>query len=107
MGTDYEVGYQYGYLLKNGLKSFNEVFETLKEGFLDKEISYLPWYTRVFANIFGSMVFNHKINGYVGKLTTDVLEQIKGVSEGFGLSDSFLSSCMYSMICIQLVVKLL
>jgi len=109
-GTDYEVGYQYGYLLKNELKSFYEVFETFKEGFLDKEINYLPWYTRIFANIFGSMVFNHKINGYADKLAPDVLEQIKGVSESSGLPDSFFKQLlvfydMYSTRCEAIIIK--
>jgi hypothetical protein len=109
-GTDYEVGYQYGYLLKNELKSFYEVFETFKEDFLDKEISYLPWYKRIFANLFGSMVFNHKINGYADRLGTDILEQINGASESSGLPVSFFKELhvfvdLYSNRCEAVVIK--
>ena len=109
-GTDYEVGCQYGYLLKNELKSFYEVFETFKKEFLDKEISYLPWYQRVFANLFGTMVFNHKINGYADKLGADVLEQINGASNSSGLPISFFKELLvfydlYSKRCEAVVIK--
>lgn len=109
-GTDYEVGYQYGYLLKSELKSFFDVFETFKVEFLDKEISYLPWYTRIFANIFGSMVFNHKINGYADRLGADIMEQIKGASESSGLPESFFKQLlvfydMYSNRCEAIIIK--
>ncbi|MBK7103707.1 MAG: hypothetical protein IPH62_00270 [Ignavibacteriae bacterium] len=109
-GTDYEVGYQYGYLLKNELKSFYEVFEQFKEEFLDKEISYLPWYTRVFANIFGSMVFKYKINGYANRLNPDILEQIKGASESSDLPESFFKQLlvfydMYSNRCEAVIIE--
>jgi len=109
-GTDYEVGYQYGSLLKNELKSFYEVFEPFKEEFLDKEISYLPWYTRIFANLFGSMVFNHKINGYADRLSPNILEQIKGASESSGLPESFFRELLvfvdlYSKRCEAVIIK--
>lgn len=109
-GTDYEVGYQYGYLLKNELQSFYEIFETFKEEFLDKEISYLPWYTRIFANIFGSMVFNHKINDFADRLDDDILERIKGASESSGLPESFFKQLlvfydMYSKRCEAVIIK--
>ncbi|MGA3286875.1 MAG: hypothetical protein ABSD46_05590 [Bacteroidota bacterium] len=109
-GSDYEVGYQYGYLLKSELNSFYAVYETFKKGFLDKEISYLPWYQRVFANLFGSMVFNHKINGYADRLSPDVLEQIQGASESSGLPVAFFKELLvfydlYSYRCEAVVVK--
>jgi hypothetical protein len=109
-GSDYEVGFQYGHLLKSELKSFYEVFEKYKEELLDKEISYLPWYTRFFANIFGSMVFNSKINVYADKLEPDIIEQIKGASESSGLPESFFRQLlvfvdMYSNRCEAIVIK--
>jgi tetratricopeptide (TPR) repeat protein len=109
-GTDYEVGYQYGHLLKTELTSFYEVFEKFKDDFLDKEISYLPWYQRVFANLFGSMVFNSKINSYADRLGTDVLIQIDGASKGSGLPASFFRELlvfydMYSNRCEAVVIK--
>jgi tetratricopeptide (TPR) repeat protein len=109
-GTDYEVGYQYGYLLKNELTSFYGVYEKFKNDFFDKEIGYLPWYQRIFANVFGSMVFNRKINSYADKLETDILEQIDGASKGSGLPVSFFKELlvfydMYSKRCEAVVIK--
>ena len=109
-GTDYEVGYQYGYLLKNELKSFYDVYKKFKDGFLGKEISYLPWYTRIFANLFGSMVFNHKINGYADRLGADVIEQVNGASESSGLPESFFRELLvfydlYSNRCEAIIIK--
>ena len=109
-GTDYEVGYQYGYLLKDELKKFYAEFETFKRNFLDKEISYLPWYQRIFANLFGTMVFNHKINNYADRLRSDITEQINGASESSGLPVSFFKELLvfydlYSNRCEAVVIK--
>jgi hypothetical protein len=109
-GSNYEVGYQYGLLLESELNSFYAVYKTFKKGFLDKEISYLPWYQRIFANLFGSMVFNHKINGYADRLGPDVLEQIRGASESSGLPGAFFKELLvfydlYSHRCEAVVVK--
>jgi hypothetical protein len=109
-GTDYEVGYQYGYLLKKELKSFYENFEAFKEDFLDKEINYLPWYQRIFANWFGMTVFNHKINGYADRLGAGVLKQINGASKSSGLPVSFFKELLvfYDMVsnrCEAVVIK--
>jgi hypothetical protein len=109
-GTDYEVGYQYGYLLKNELTSFYKVYEKYKDALLDKEISYLPWYQRVFANLFGSMVFNRKINSFADRLGVDVREQIDGASKGSGLPASFFRELLvfydlYSKRCEAVIIK--
>ena len=88
-GTDYEVGLQYGTLLKAELIAMHRDFEEFKETMLRNEIRYLPWYQRVFANLFGGMVWRHKINTYADRLPADIEEQIRGAAEGSGLPESF------------------
>lgn len=81
-GTDYEVGYQYGYLLKDELHAVYEGFNDFKENMMEREIKYLPWYQRFFANLFGSLILKHKINKYVDQLPDDIHNQLKGMADG-------------------------
>ena|SRR5665647_1598044 len=109
-GTDYEVGYQYGYLLKNELKMMYDEYEIIKSDFLDKEIKYLPWYQRILANLFGSMVFSYKINNYASQLPSNIQEQITGASESSGLPVFFFKEILvfadlYSNCCEAIVIK--
>lgn len=109
-GTDYEVGYQYGYLLKDELNSLYKEFRIFKDGLLDREIKYLPCYQRIFANIFSGMVFSHKINSYADQLPSNIQEQIKGASESSGLPVSFFKEIqvlvdLYSNRCEAIVIK--
>ena len=80
-GTDYEVGLQYGNLMKRELTAMHEEFERFKEHLMEKEIHYLPWYERIFANLFGGMVWRHKIM-YADRFTPDLEAQIRGAAEG-------------------------
>jgi tetratricopeptide (TPR) repeat protein len=109
-GTDYEAGLQYGHLLKNELKIMYEEFEDFKENFLDKEINYLPWYQRIFANLFGGMAFRHKINSYADRLSEDIKEQIRGAAEGSDLPESFFEEIqvlpdLYAKRCEGVLIK--
>ena len=109
-GTNYEVGLQYGTLLKNDLTAMHREFEKFKEQMMKTEIRYLPWYERMFANLFGGLVWDHKINNLADKLSPSIEEQIRGASEGSGLPESFFKEIqvvvdLYSTRCEALVIK--
>jgi len=109
-GTDYEVGMQYGHLLKDELKELYNEFEEFKQNLMEKEIKYLPWYQKIFANLFGGMIFKHKINTFVERLPADIDEQIRGASEGSGLPISFFNEIqvfpdLYARHCEGVVIK--
>jgi hypothetical protein len=109
-GDDYEVGLQYGTLLKNELTAMHEMFEKFKEEMMENEIRHLPWYERIFANLFGGMVWRHKINTYADRLPADIKEQIKGAAEGSGLPISFFNEIqvlpdLYAKRCEGIVIK--
>ena len=88
-GTDYEAGLQYGHLLQNELKAMYVDFENLMQNLMDREIKHLPWYQRLFANLFGGMVLRHRINAYADRIPADIEDQMRGASEGSGLPLSF------------------
>jgi len=109
-GTNYEVGLQYGNLLKNELAALHEEFEKFKTHMMENEIQYLAWYERIFANIFGSIVWNHNINSFAGKLSPGIEEQICGASEGSGLPEFFFRELqvvvdLYSTRCEAIVIR--
>jgi hypothetical protein len=109
-GTDYEAGLQYGTLLKSELKSMHEEFEKFKEQMMVNEIRYLPWYQRVLANLFGGMIWRHKINTYADRLPAAMEDKIRGATEGSGLPESFFREIqviadLYSNRCEGIVIK--
>jgi hypothetical protein len=109
-GTDYEAGLQYGTLLKSELFSLHEEFEKFKEQMMANEIQCLPWYQRIFANMFGGMVWRHKINSYADRLSANIEDQIRGAAEGSGLPESFFREIqvivdLYSNRCEGIVIK--
>ncbi|MFZ1977577.1 MAG: hypothetical protein WAV76_06435 [Bacteroidota bacterium] len=109
-GTDYETGLQYGTLLKDEITTMHEDFEKFKKQMMENEIQYLPWYERIIANLFGGMIWKHKINTYAGKLPPNIEDQIRGASEGSGLPESFFREIqvvadLYSNRCEAIVIK--
>lgn len=88
-GSDYEVGIQYGFLLKKELNGIFIGFNDYKDKMMSREFKYLPWYKRIPAKIFGSTVLKFKINKLAKKLPEDLNEQLKGMAKGSGLPVSF------------------
>lgn len=104
------MGLQYGTLLKTELKAMYEELEKFKEQMMEKEIQYLPWYQRILANLFGGMIWRHKINTYADRLPADIEDQIQGATEGSGLTESFFREIqvlpdLYSNRCEAVVIK--
>ena len=109
-GTDYEVGVEYGHLLHDDLTALYGEFQGFKQEMMENEIKYLPWYERIAANLFGGMVWKHKINTYADRLSADIEEQICGAAEGSGLPESFFREIqvivdLYSNRCEAIVIK--
>ena len=109
-GTDYEAGLQYGTLLKSDLNAIYEEFEKFKERTMANEIRYLPWYKRIIANLFGGMVWRHKINSYADRFSANIEDQIRGAAEGSGLPETFFREIqvvadLYSNRCEAIVIK--
>ena len=71
-GTDYQMGLEYGHLLKNELTTVYTEFENLKKEMMDREIKHLPWYEKLPANLFGGLIFKHKINEFADRLPVDI-----------------------------------
>ncbi len=88
-GSDYEVGMQYGSLLKKELNELYIGFQDYKDKMMSREFKYLPWYKRIPAKILGPIVFKHKIKKLARKLPDDLNKQLKGMADGSGLPIRF------------------
>lgn len=109
-GTNYDVGLQYGTLLKSELTGMYDAFGKFKDNLMEKEIRYLPWYQRVLAHAFGGMVWRHKINTLADRLPADLEDQIRGAAEGSDLPESFFREIqvivdLYSNRCEAIVIE--
>ncbi|MEJ6949625.1 C45 family autoproteolytic acyltransferase/hydolase [Natronospora cellulosivora (SeqCode)] len=74
-GSYYEMGLQYGVLLKEELNELNaEARAFLK--------SAMPWYLKPFSNLY----FNREAKKMEERIPKDYRDEIKGIAEGSGLS---------------------
>ncbi|MEW6104468.1 MAG: C45 family autoproteolytic acyltransferase/hydrolase [bacterium] len=80
-GKPYNVGLQYGVLLKKRINEFYREVDDYKKGMLKRA----PWYKRVFARLFSNIMLNLKINSLKKGLPQGYLAQLKGLSDGSGI----------------------
>ncbi len=89
-GTDYEVGLQYGTLLKNELQLMANVeMPLLKRTMIKREQQNAPFYKKPFVKPVANIIFNKKRRQIVKLLPNDIKARIKGMADGSGLSEKF------------------
>lgn len=73
-GGYYEMGYQYGVLLRDELQKAYADYSLLRRGALGR----YPWYVRPFSNI----ALNIMANSYWQRIPRDYQEELRGLAEG-------------------------
>jgi tetratricopeptide (TPR) repeat protein len=84
-GDPYEIGLQYGVLLKDQMKSLYVCIDSLEKAMMGKLYDELPWYKDVAVWISTPFVARKKLKAFRKRLPADYLEQLKGMSEGSGV----------------------
>lgn len=80
-GEPYEVGLQYGVLLKDGVREINDY----TKGLIAESQRRLPWYMKIFAKIFVGFYLNRKIGSLEKRLPPSYLDELRGISDGSGV----------------------
>ncbi len=80
-GEPYEVGLQYGVLLKDGVREINDY----TKGLIAESQKRLPWYTKIFSKIFTGYFLNRKIGSLKKRLPQSYLDEFRGMSDGSGV----------------------
>jgi tetratricopeptide (TPR) repeat protein len=84
-GDPYEIGLQYGVLLKDEMKSFYVRIDSLENAMMDKVYEESPWYKDVIIKLSTPFVIKKKLKSFRKRLPAYYLEQLKGMSEGSGV----------------------
>ncbi len=89
-GTDYEVGLQYGTLLKSELEIFatKGIYKTIDE-FIQKEKENASFFLKPFVRPIAKMKLRKQRKAIIKTLPEDIITRIKGMSKGSGLPEKF------------------
>lgn len=89
-GNDYEVGLQYGTLLKEEMQNLAYIdMEHLKESIIQKEKQKVPLVFKFLVKPIVQYTLNKKRRKITRTLPKDIKERIKGMAEGSGISVKF------------------
>ena len=84
-GDSYEIGLQYGVLLKEEMRSFYVDMDNFENAKMAKLYQESPWYMDVLIKISAPFVVKKKLNSFKNRVPEDYRAQLRGMSEGSGV----------------------
>jgi len=84
-GEPYEIGLQYGVLLKEEIKSFVAEMDNLEHAMMERVYQKSPWYADIVIKIAAPFVVKKKLNSFRKRVPKDYMMQLNGMSEGSGI----------------------
>ncbi len=84
-GEPYEIGLQYGVLLKEDIKSLYAELDSLERTLMARVYEESPWYMDIVIKISTPYIQRKKLNSFRKRLPKEYLSQLKGMSEGSGI----------------------
>jgi hypothetical protein len=85
-GDSYEIGLQYGVLLKEEMNALYDEVDSLMSVVMANVYEVSPWYKDILMKISTPFVKKMKLESFRRRVPNDYLEQLKGMSEGSGVS---------------------
>jgi len=84
-GDSYEVGLQYGVLMRDEMNSFYVHLDSFENAMMARVYKESPWYMDIIIKISAPFVMRNKLNSFKKRIPQDYLAQLKGMSEGSGV----------------------
>jgi hypothetical protein len=84
-GDSYEIGLQYGVLLKEEMNSFYVHLDSFENAMMVNVYKDSPWYMDIVIKVSTPFVTKKKMNSFRKRVPKDYLEQLKGISKGSGV----------------------
>jgi tetratricopeptide (TPR) repeat protein len=84
-GDSYEIGLQYGMLLKDEMNNFYAHFDSFENAMMTRLYNELPWYKEMLIKLSAPLVTKVRLNSFRKRVPKDYLTQLKGMSEGSGV----------------------
>jgi tetratricopeptide (TPR) repeat protein len=84
-GDPYNIGLQYGVLLKEEINSFYVHLDSLENAMMAEVYKESPWYMDIIIKISTPFVLKKKLQSFKERVPEDYLAQLEGMSEGSGV----------------------
>jgi tetratricopeptide (TPR) repeat protein len=84
-GDPYEIGLQYGVLLKTEMNDFYIHLDSLENAVMAEVYKKSPWYMDIVIKISTPFVVRNKMSSFTRRVPEDYLMQLRGMSEGSGV----------------------
>jgi tetratricopeptide (TPR) repeat protein len=84
-GDPYEIGLQYGVLLREEMQSFYTHVDAMEKSMMANVYKQSPWYKDILIKIAYPFVMRGKLHSFKKRAPDDFLAQLKGMSEGSGV----------------------
>lgn len=84
-GDSYDIGLQYGVLLKEEMRTFYVHLDSLENAMMARVYEESPWYMDIIIKISTPFVVNKKLDSFKKRVPKDYLALLKGMSEGSGV----------------------
>jgi tetratricopeptide (TPR) repeat protein len=84
-GDSYEIGLQYGVLLKEEMNSFYVHVNNFEKTMMAQVYKQSPWYVDILIKIAAPFAIRKKLNSFKKRTPEDFLELLRGMSEGSGV----------------------
>ncbi|MDH4212274.1 MAG: C45 family autoproteolytic acyltransferase/hydrolase, partial [candidate division WOR-3 bacterium] len=84
-GSSYEIGLQYGVLLREEMNNFYMRVDSFEHAMMAKVYEESPWYLDIIIRISTPFVMMNKLNSFKKRVPEDFLAQLKGMAEGSGI----------------------
>ena len=106
-GVAYEVGLQYGVLLKEEMGAVFRNLLQIKREMLERLAKNKPWYQRLAMRLIAPIFLEFRIRSFRSRLPQEYLSQLKGMAEGskIPLKDLLAGVFFEDLACSQFIVK--
>lgn len=84
-GASYEIGLQYGVLLREEMQSFYTHVDAMEKSIMANVYKQSPWYKDLLIKIAYPFVMRGKLKAFKKRTPDDFLAQLKGMSDGSGV----------------------
>ncbi len=106
-GDPYQIGLQYGVLLRKEMLSFYTEVDSVEKEMLTKIYNASPWYKKILISAFASVMITRKVKSFKERVPEEYIAQLKGMSDGSGISLEKILSVTFGpdLYCSSFIVK--
>ena len=84
-GSPYQIGLQYGVLLRKEMLNFYTEADSVEKTMLARIYNASPWYKKILISAFTPFIKTWKVKSFKERVPEEYMDQLKGISGGSGI----------------------